>query len=51
MPKFKGTATANNVETDLAVTADGAWTVSFIDGQGSDIPAAVLKNVTLESEP
>jgi hypothetical protein len=49
LPKFKGTANANNIETDIAVAADGAWTVSFIDAQGSDIPAALLKNVTLES--
>jgi hypothetical protein len=49
LPKFKGTATANKVETDIAITADGVWTVSFIDSLGSDIPAAVMKNVTLES--
>ena len=49
LPKFKGTATAGNVETEIAITADGVWTVSFIDAQGSDIPAALLKNVTLDS--
>jgi hypothetical protein len=47
--KFKGTANVNNIETDLAITADGLWTVAFIDPQGSDIPAALLKDVSLES--
>ena len=49
LPRFKGTATASNIETDIAITPDGVWTVSFIDAQGSDIPAALLKNVTLDS--
>ena len=49
LPKFKGTATANKVETDIAIATDGVWTVSFIDALGSDIPAAAMKNVSLES--
>jgi Heavy metal binding domain len=47
--KYRGSAVSGNgLHLDLSISADGSYTVYFMDPSGDDLPAAQLKDVAVD---
>jgi hypothetical protein len=51
-PKYRGSATTKNgLHAELSITAQGDYTIYFMDSAGDDLPAAQLSTVAVNGAP